>query len=124
MCARHLVLPLQAGIDVRIERTSRKWTQKQLAEKAGVSERLINALEAGQAKGIRLDKLMAIYDALDIRLLSQRPYEREQEEAALKKEIAKIKEAPFTGGDEAYIENWKRLAAEAILSAEEQRGNS
>lgn len=47
---------------------------------------------------------MAIYAALDMRLFVQRPYEREQEEAALKKEVAKIKDMPFAGGDEAHRE--------------------
>ncbi|MEE8682939.1 MAG: helix-turn-helix domain-containing protein [Coriobacteriaceae bacterium] len=103
---------------------SRKWTQKQLAEKAGVSERLVNALEAGDAKGIRLDKLMAIYTALDMRLLVQRPYEREQEEATPKKEMAKIKDVPFAGGDEAYRESWRRLAAETALIADEDHSSS
>ena len=56
MDAHLIALPLQAGSAVRLERMSRKWTQKQLAEKAGVSERLVNALEAGDAKVIRLDK--------------------------------------------------------------------
>ena len=71
MDAHLIALPLQAGSAVRLERMSRKWTQKQLAEKAGVSERLVNALEAGDAKGIRLDKLMAIYGALDMRLVGE-----------------------------------------------------
>jgi transcriptional regulator with XRE-family HTH domain len=104
MDAHLIALPLQASSAVRLGRMSRKWTQKQLAEKAGVSERLVNALEAGDAKGIRLDKLMAIYGALDMRLFAQRPYEREQEEDALKKEMAKIKDVPFAGGGEAYRE--------------------
>jgi transcriptional regulator with XRE-family HTH domain len=114
MDAHLIALPLQAGSAVRLERMSRRWTQKQLAEKAGVSERLVNALEAGDAKGIRLDKLMAIYGALDMRLFAQRPYEREQEEAALKKEMAKIKDVPFAGGDEAYRESWKKPALETM----------
>ena len=53
MDAHLIALPLQAGSAVRLERMSRRWTQKQLAEKAGVSERLVNALEAGDAKGIK-----------------------------------------------------------------------
>lgn len=114
MDAHLIALPLQAGSAVRLERMSRKWTQKQLAEKAGVSERLVNALEAGDAKGIRLDKLMAIYGALDMRLFVQRPHECEQEEAALKKEMAKIKDVPFAGGDKAYRESWKKPALETM----------
>lgn len=114
MDAHLIALPLQAGSAVRLERMSRKWTQKQLAEKAGVSERLVNALEAGDAKGIRHDKFMSIYGALDMRLFVQRPYKREQEEAALKKEMAKIKDVPFAGGDKAYRESWKKPALETM----------
>lgn len=91
MDAHLIALPLQAGSAVRLERMSRRWTQKQLAEKAGVSERLVNALEAGDAKGIRLDKLMAIYGALNMRLFVQRPYERGQEEEAARRRWQKTK---------------------------------
>lgn len=124
MDAHLIALPLQAGSAVRLERMSRRWTQKQLAEKAGVSERLVNALEAGDAKGIRLDKLMAIYGALDMRLFVQRPYERGQEEEAARRRWQKNKDVPFAGGDEAYRESWKRLAAETALIADEDHSSS
>ena len=43
-------------------------TQTQLARAAGVSLRTITYLELGDSAGIRLDKLMAIAAALDMRL--------------------------------------------------------
>lgn len=56
--------PRQAGIFVRRARMAQGMTQRQLAEKAGVSERSVLSLEVGDATGIRLDKLLAILDAL------------------------------------------------------------
>ena len=58
----------QAGIFVRTTRMARGMTQRQLAERAGVSERSILSLEMGDATGIRLDKLLAILNALDAHL--------------------------------------------------------
>lgn len=63
--------PRQAGIYVRRQRERRSLTRAQLALKSGVSERLIASLELGDATGIRLDKLMAIFDALDLSLAVQ-----------------------------------------------------
>ena len=58
----------QAGIFVRMTRLAQGMTQRQLAEKAGVSERSILSLEMGDATGIRLDKLLAILNALNAHL--------------------------------------------------------
>lgn len=41
-------------------------TQKQLANKAGVSERLVRSLEMGSASGIGLEKLAAILSSLNL----------------------------------------------------------
>ncbi len=71
--------PRNVGAFVRASRLSRGMTQRQLAERAGVSERSVLSLEMGDATGIRLDKLMAILKALDARLyISEEPeYEAE-----------------------------------------------
>ncbi len=50
----------QAGIYVRRAREELGITRGELAALAGVSERLIASLELGDAKGIRLDKLLSI----------------------------------------------------------------
>lgn len=56
------------GYIVREQRTKVGLTQKKLAKKAGVSERLVIALELGDATGIRLDKLLQVLTALDLSL--------------------------------------------------------
>ena len=61
-------LPRQMGIAVRQARKEAGLTQKKLAERADVSERLIIALELGDATGIRLDKLLKVLEALDLSL--------------------------------------------------------
>ena len=66
-----IATPRQAGIYVRRARERQGLTRAQLAEAAGVSERLLASLELGDATGIRLDKLLAVFDALDIGLAAQ-----------------------------------------------------
>ena len=56
------------GYIVKEQRVAAGLTQKKLAKKAGVSERLIIALELGDATGIRLDKLLQVLTALDLSL--------------------------------------------------------
>ena len=56
-----ITTPRQAGIYVRQAR----------AKKAGVSERLLASLELGDATGIRLDKLLTVFNALGIGLFAQ-----------------------------------------------------
>ena len=56
------------GYIVRQQRAEAGLTQKKLAQKAGVSERLVIALELGDATGIRIDKLLKVLDALDLSL--------------------------------------------------------
>ena len=50
----------EIGYIVRARRRDMGITQKELAQRAGVSERLIIALELGDATGIRLDKLLNV----------------------------------------------------------------
>lgn len=66
-----IVTPRQAGIYVRRSRESQGLTRAQLAAAAGVSERLLASLELGDATGIRLDKLLAVFGALGINLAAQ-----------------------------------------------------
>ena len=61
-----ITTPRQAGIYVRQARETQGLTRATLAKKAGVSERLLASLELGDATGIRLDKLLAIFDALEL----------------------------------------------------------
>lgn len=63
--------PRQAGIYVRRSREAQGLTRAQLASAAGVSERLLASLELGDATGIRLDKLLAVFDALGLSLAAQ-----------------------------------------------------
>lgn len=66
-----ITTPRQAGIYVRQARESQGITRAALAKKAGVSERLLASLELGDATGIRLDKLLAIFNALGLALAAQ-----------------------------------------------------
>ena len=63
--------PRQAGIYVRRSREAQGLTRAQLAAMSGVSERLLASLELGDATGIRLDKLLAVFDALGLSLAAQ-----------------------------------------------------
>lgn len=81
-----VLIPRQAGLYVRREREAQGLTRKQLAQAAGVSERLLASLELGDAPGIRLDKLFAVYDALGLELftvgehiLEKRPWEHDKD---------------------------------------------
>lgn len=66
-----ITTPRQAGIYVRQAREAQGFTRATLAKKAGVSERLLASLELGDATGIRLDKLLAIFNALGLALAAQ-----------------------------------------------------
>lgn len=66
-----ITTPRQAGIYVRQAREAQGLTRATLAKKAGVSERLLASLELGDATGIRLDKLLVIFDALGLALAAQ-----------------------------------------------------
>lgn len=71
MDALPITTPRQAGIYVRQAREAQGLTRATLAKKAGVSERLLASLELGDATGIRLDKLLAIFNALGLALAAQ-----------------------------------------------------
>ena len=66
-----ITTPRQAGIYVRQAREAQGITRATLAKKAGVSERLLASLELGDATGIRLDKLLKVFDALGLTLAAQ-----------------------------------------------------
>ena len=66
-----ITTPRQAGIYVRQAREAQGLTRATLAKKAGVSERLLASLELGDATGIRLDKLLVIFDTLGLALAAQ-----------------------------------------------------
>lgn len=68
MSERAIDIPRMAGQHVRRRRKELGMTQTELARAAGVSLRTITYLELGDSAGIRLDKLMAIAAALDMRL--------------------------------------------------------
>lgn len=71
MDALPITTPRQAGIYVRQAREAQGLTRATLAKKAGVSERLLASLELGDATGIRLDKLLKVFDALGLTLAAQ-----------------------------------------------------
>lgn len=71
MDALPITTPRQAGIYVRQAREAQGITRAALAKKAGVSERLLASLELGDATGIRLDKLLAVFGALGLALVAQ-----------------------------------------------------
>lgn len=66
-----ITTPRQAGIYVRQAREAQGITRAALAKKASVSERLLASLELGDATGIRLDKLLAVFSALGLALAAQ-----------------------------------------------------
>lgn len=65
--------PRQIGLVVRKQRKALDLTQKQLAAAADVSERLIIALELGDATSIRIDKLLHILQPLGLTLSIEDP---------------------------------------------------
>jgi len=52
------------GAALRTHRTSRGWTQAELAENAGVSRRFVSELEAGLRTGAELSRVFAVLRAL------------------------------------------------------------
>ncbi|MCI9494721.1 helix-turn-helix domain-containing protein [Adlercreutzia mucosicola] len=58
----------EIGQSVQARRTSLGLTQKQLASIAGVSERLVRSIEAGDAQGVGLTKLEAVLAPLGLEL--------------------------------------------------------
>lgn len=70
-----ITLPRQMGFWVRVVRTRQGLSQRELAHRAGVSERLVLSLELGDAPGIQLNKLMAVTQALGMQLFVELPGE-------------------------------------------------
>ena len=66
-----ITTPRQAGVYVRQAREAQGLTRAALAKTASVSERLLASLELGDATGIRLDKLLTIFNALGLALAAQ-----------------------------------------------------
>lgn len=56
------------GYKVREARQELGWTQKQLAQMAGVSERFLISLELGDSKGVTLEKLQMVLGVLGLEL--------------------------------------------------------
>lgn len=56
------------GRKVQSARHARGLTQKQLAEAAGVSDRLVRSLEMGTARGVGLENLVHVLSVLDLDL--------------------------------------------------------
>jgi len=56
------------GDEVRLRRRQLGISQAQLAERAGVSKRLVVGLEGGEATQISLSRLVAIFDELGIQV--------------------------------------------------------
>ena len=69
------------GERMRRERESRGWTQKQLAEKAGVPQETISRLETGKHRGPHIDVAVRLAKALKVSLdyLAGRYEENESE---------------------------------------------
>ena len=54
------------GAAIRTYRTSRGWTQAELADHAGVSRRFVSELEAGLRTGAELSRVFAVLRALHL----------------------------------------------------------
>ena len=52
------------GAAIRMHRSTRGWTQAELAERAGVSRRFVSELEAGERTGAELARVLAVLRAL------------------------------------------------------------
>lgn len=93
----------QAGIHVRSVRERRGLTRRELAEAAGVSERLIASLELGDATGIRLDKLLCICDAVGLSLF-MRQVEPKEAPIAVGKPRSKPPKPPQSASYEEHLQ--------------------
>ena len=68
MGTSRIEIPRMAGMYARERRRELGLTQRELAERSGVSERTIYSFELGEKPGIHLNKLLAIYAALGLTL--------------------------------------------------------
>ncbi|WP_306043790.1 helix-turn-helix domain-containing protein [Mameliella sp. MMSF_3455] len=57
--------PRQIGTLIQRIRKRRNWTQKQLAERAGLRQATISTIERGE-KPAKLDSILAVLSALDL----------------------------------------------------------
>lgn len=96
----NIVSSRQIGQLVRDQRKKKGLTQKQLAQDAEVSERLVSALELGDAPGIQLDKLLKILEATDLNLLVSNNNSRPNTTTG------KTTEVPRNTNDQAYAEGF------------------
>lgn len=115
-----ITIPRQMGLQVRRARTGLGLSQKELARRAAVSERLVLALELGDAPGIRLDKLMSITRALGLKLYVDMPEQSPAPDNANSAALTfSVKDAtPERGSDQNplahYRDLYDRLSSAAI----------
>lgn len=63
---RVIRLPRNAGKYARDRRRQLGLTQRELAQRSGVSERTVYSFELGEKPGIHLSKMLAIYETLGL----------------------------------------------------------
>ena len=88
----------EIGRQVRLERGAAGLTQRELADRGGVSERLVRSIEKGEAGGVSLDRLISVFSQLGIDI-----------------RLADMSEAPASTQDDSYdallrqaVESWER----------------
>lgn len=69
MGVRTIRLSRNAGKFARDRRKQLGLTQRELAQRSGVSERTIYSFELGEKPGIHLNKMLAVYEALGLVLM-------------------------------------------------------
>lgn len=85
-----VTIPRQIGLYVRRSREAQNITREQLAKRSGISVRTLASLELGDATGIRLDKLLAVYQVLGLELLTKGECISREEAAQRKAERAVV----------------------------------
>ena len=108
--AMEITIPRQVGLCVRAARKEQGLTQRELARSAGVSERLVLALELGDAPGIQLDKLMSVTQALGIRLFAEPPL-RVAGQAMWETPVMNVPSAADAAKADGVVKTGERLAS-------------
>ena len=72
MDGRVINIPRNAGKYARERRKELGMTQRELAQRSGVSERTIYSFELGDKPGMHLNKLLAIYQVLGLSLVAEK----------------------------------------------------
>lgn len=72
MDGRTITIPRNAGLYARERRKELGLTQRELAERAGVSERTIWSFELGEKPGMHLNKLLSVYRSLGLSLVVEK----------------------------------------------------